>query len=621
MLIMLLLFLLLPSIAYTEPVTVQQIPLNDINTTGQAITSCWGGLGKDGSNRIYIGMGIGSPNSTDVAIFRYNASTGQRELLDTLKHVTQLEGNFDSNETFAKVHTEMLLLNGKLYFASHDFHDTAPGYHRGGHFFSYDPAANHFEDLSKTDPGGVSAPGEGIIGMDIMLPQQKLIGFTYKPDDGGNVMAYDLALHTSVYWPGNPNPDSGVSRHIFTDHTNNAYISYGQDVGPQQIYAMNVTNGAITAPAGLTLRRAQIPAVAHAADGERVFILNWDWLYLWHADTKQWEDLGSALPVADQGRSLDSASISLSRDETTLYIESEGYLDGNGPYTWHLYAFDIASRQSRLVADLATQMMAINGGSTGGMLGARVDDQGSIYTCGFAGYLLKISIQSASPPRIQLTFEECGGTTLFDERKNGNTGTLQTSPTVPTFEFGRLGRCGLHFHGQEDTVSLTMPDLASHFTIALSLKADDPIDGVQTTIPFYAPYTTGDAVTLYWNQTNVNFRQTFAMVSNGAYTLCKYVSALSASVWYRLLMTYDGTTLRCYLNGVLEASIATGFPQGSMSGAWLSPPSTITGGPASFDWRGMLDEFIIDDHTYTQTEVTSDYNRVTNPPPEGPLGR
>jgi Concanavalin A-like lectin/glucanases superfamily/Putative Ig domain len=226
-----------------------------------------------------------------------------------------------------------------------------------------------------------------------------------------------------------------------------------------------------------------------------------------------------------------------------------------------------------------------------------------------------------TPARIWLTFEECTGTTLTDLQKNGNTASLQTAPTLPTFELGRLGKCGLHFHGTEDTVQVNMPALGSNFTIALGLKADDAIDGTQTTIPFYAPYSTGDAVTFYWNQTNVNFRQSFAMVSNGTFSLCKYVSSLSASTWYRLLMTYDGTTLRCYLNGVLEASVATGMPQGGMSGMWLAPASGVTGGPASFDWRGMLEEVLVDDHAYTQTEITSDFNRVMNPPPEGPLGR
>jgi hypothetical protein len=390
------LLLLLATLAQADNVTVRHIPLSDVNSSGQPITSCWGGLGKDSSNRIYIAMGLGAPESTDVGIFRYTPTTGERLFLDTLKHVTQLEGNYDANETIAKVHAEMLPLGGKLYFASHDFHDVSPGYRRGGHFFSYDPATSHFEDLSKTDPGGVSAPGQGIIGMDIMLPQQQLIGFTYGPDGGGDVVAYDLATRRSAYWQGNPNPDGGVSRHIFTSHDLLAYISYGQWAGPQQIYAMDVTTGAITSPPGMTLRRAQIPAVAHASDGDRVFLLNWDWVYLFHTASKRFEDLGSLLPVDEQGVGLDAANLVLSKDETKLYAVAEGYPGGTGAYAWRLYEFDIQTRVSRRMADLTPQMMAINGGTIGAMIGARMDAQGSIYSCASEGFFLQLAIET--PP-------------------------------------------------------------------------------------------------------------------------------------------------------------------------------------------------------------------------------
>jgi hypothetical protein len=188
----------------------------------------------------------------------------------------------------------------------------------------------------------------------------------------------------------------GVTRHIFTSHDNLAYISYGQWAGPQPIYAMNVTNGVITSPPDFMLRRAQIPAVAHAADGDRVFLLNWDWVYLFHAASKHFEDLGSLLPVADQGLELYAANLVLSQDETKLYAVAEGYLGGTGPYTWRLYEFDIHTRQARQMADLGAQMTAINGGSVGGFIGARMDTHGNIYSCGFAGFLLQLSIDT--PP-------------------------------------------------------------------------------------------------------------------------------------------------------------------------------------------------------------------------------
>jgi parallel beta-helix repeat protein len=390
------------TLTITTNVLVREIPFGPVNTTGKAISSCWGGLGKDSSSRLYFAMGIGTPESDDVAMFQYTPVTGggigTRTFLDTLKHVTQLESNFDANETIAKVHVDIMQYGGKLYFASHDFHDVSPGYHRGAHFFSYDPVANHFEDLSKTDSGGVSVAAEGIIGMDIMLPQAKLIGFTYKPGDGGNVVAYDLGTRTSVTWPGNSNPDGGVTRRIFTSHDQLAYISYGTFAGPQQIYAMNVTNGTITAPGGMTLRTAQIIATAHATDGDRVFLLNWDGVYLWHTTSKTLDALVELFPPSDRGRGLLASNIVLSRDETQLYTLAEGYLDNGPTYVWRLYQINVATGASLLLADLTSQMMTINGGTLGGFIGAVLDAQGRMYSCGSEGFVLELSGLPASGP-------------------------------------------------------------------------------------------------------------------------------------------------------------------------------------------------------------------------------
>jgi hypothetical protein len=383
--------------AQSNGVQVREIPLSDVNRSGKPISSCWGGIGIDHNKNVYIAMGLGKPDSDDVGIFQYNSDTGQRRLLDTLKNVTQSEGNYDANETIAKVHADIQEFNGKMYLSSHDFHDLFAGkYHRGGHFFSYDPSNDRFEDLSKTDPGGVSAPGQGIIAMDIMKGQNKLVGFTF-PE--GDVVSYDLVTRRSSYFNGNPNPDNGVSRHIFTTDDGKAYISYGQWAGPQPIYAMDISNGGIT-NTGYNLRLAQIPAEAHSADGDSVYLLNWDYLYVFHKGQKQLEDLGSLLPPGEQGSQLSGSNLVLSNNGEKLYSIAEGSLNGNGPYTARLYEFDLQTRQSRQIADLTSQVLSLAvDGRVGSIIGGTIDSQGRIYTCGSEGFLIEISAPFTRPQK------------------------------------------------------------------------------------------------------------------------------------------------------------------------------------------------------------------------------
>jgi hypothetical protein len=606
-------------------ITVREIPLGDVNTSGKTISSCWGGLGKDTSNRLYIAMGVGpsaSADSDDVAIFQYTPVTGgaigTRTFLDTLKHVTQLENNFDTNETFAKVHTEMRPLDGKLYFASHDFHDEAPNYHRGGHFFSYDPAANHFEDLSKTDPGGVSAPGEGIIAMDIMLPQKKLVGFTYKPGDGGNVTAYDVAAHSSVYWPGNPNPDGGVTRHIFTGNDQLAYISYGTFAGPQQIYAMNVTNGTITAPAGMTLRLAQIPAAAHASDGDRVFLLNWDYLYLWHIASKQFETLGEFLPPADRGRNLMAANLVLSQDESKLYAIAEGYIDSGSTYVWRLYQFDVATHASVLLSDLTAQMMAVRPGGVGSSIGAVLDAQGRMYTCSAeVGMWLELSgLPSTGPPTPPTSqgawwkFDENTGTTAADSTGNGHTINLNAGAgwTAP----GRIGPAALHCLGQTQPPSVADVGFSSGtYTWMGWFKGDSaPVNTSFNSPIANGPTNAGtDAWGLWWSaQGSPDPSGSLFHRDASGLTLFKLSPALLANTWYHLAASFDGATLRAYVNGQVKGTVGVGAP------VTPSGPFQVCGRYFLTPWAGNIDQLKVTDHALSDAEILAEFQQGSATP-------
>jgi hypothetical protein len=89
---------------------------------GITTTTCWGGMGFDHHHNLYAAYAIEGANPPDTALVRYNVQTGVKQWLGTLRGISAAEGNLEDGESIAKVHALMREHNGKMYFASHDFH-------------------------------------------------------------------------------------------------------------------------------------------------------------------------------------------------------------------------------------------------------------------------------------------------------------------------------------------------------------------------------------------------------------------------------------------------------------------------------------------------------------------
>lgn len=222
----------------------------------------------------------------------------------------------------------------------------------------------------------------------------------------------------------------------------------------------------------------------------------------------------------------------------------------------------------------------------------------------------------SGPQTIWLRFEEGSGTTANDISLNGNTGTLSTTLTaLPTWTAGRLGVYGIHFAANGDylNINLTNPTLPTNWSIAFSINADDAQSGAADTFPMLGIMTPDGQgeLSFNWDNAIAGRRQSFVVgTGGGTYNRCTLSSPMSNATWYRIALTYDGTNMRCYINGLLQATVATAPPPGSFSTLWLSRAGTF--------WRGFIDEFVFDSKAYSQTEINSDYNRTFNPPLIGP---
>ncbi|HET7217959.1 MAG TPA: LamG-like jellyroll fold domain-containing protein, partial [Vicinamibacterales bacterium] len=86
-------------------------------------------------------------------------------------------------------------------------------------------------------------------------------------------------------------------------------------------------------------------------------------------------------------------------------------------------------------------------------------------------------------------------------------------------------------------------------------------------------------------------------------------TTIANNTWYHAAATYDGTTWRLYLNGVLDAQLAVGQPPraDSIQHAAIASALTSTGTAAGF-FDGVIDEVRIWNHARTVEQIRSSMN-------------
>ncbi len=361
--------------AETAQPSVRVIRFDDLKPEGSRLTTCWDAVAIDERQRVYIAFSDQNKTTPhDTVLFRYDPRTDRRELLGTLRQISRDEGNLAEGETIAKIHVPFQEHRGKFYFSSHDYHSydgpqdlTA---RRGGHFYSYDLQSEKFADLSKNDPGGVSVPHQGIIGLAILRQHHKLAGFTFPH---GDILIHDLDRGTTTLHPGVPEHRQGgkPSRQIFATDTGKVYFSY-YDRRSSPLYVFDLHTGAIEA----TKDRYHFGMVYGAIptrDGRRIYLVDLlGNLYAFDTREERLEDLGSLLPpdqIAAGVKVEICYTVVLSRDEKKLYTFPSRLSEAPA---LRVYEHDLATGRNRQVADFTA---ALNGTTSDGR---RADANGRI---------------------------------------------------------------------------------------------------------------------------------------------------------------------------------------------------------------------------------------------------
>jgi hypothetical protein len=289
---------------------------------------------------------------------------------------------------------------------------------------------------------------------------------------------------------------------------------------------------------------------------------------------------------------------------TTLTVSAPGVLGNDGD-------IDSATLTTQLVTSPAQGTLTLNANGsfvytpTAGYTGPdsfsyRASD-GALTS---AAVTVTLSVNSAPTNLIAAySFNEGTGTTLTDRSGRGHTGTIAGATWSTQGRFGGA----LSFDGVNDWV--TVNDTAAlDLTTAMTLEAwvrPSALAAWRTVL--MKERTGGLAYTLYGSDAASRMEGYLAVGS--AEVGLPSTAALALNTWTHLAFTYDGATMRVFVNGT---QVATRTQTGAMA---TSTGALRIGGNSVWGeyFQGLIDEVRIYNRALTQAEIQTDMNREISP--------
>ena len=192
-------------------------------------------------------------------------------------------------------------------------------------------------------------------------------------------------------------------------------------------------------------------------------------------------------------------------------------------------------------------------------------------------------------------FDEASGTTATDASPTANAGTISGALRSTTGRFGGA----LSFDGVDDRV--TVPDVAAlDLTNGMTLEAwvnPTATAGWRTVLLKERP---GNLVYALYGSSDSG--RPSAHVQTPLESDTRGTAALAANTWTHLASTYDGTTLRLFVNGVQVSSRAVSGSMAASAGVL-----GIGGNGVWAEWfAGLIDEVRVYDRALTAAEIGTD---------------
>ena len=218
---------------------------------------------------------------------------------------------------------------------------------------------------------------------------------------------------------------------------------------------------------------------------------------------------------------------------------------------------------------------------------------------------------TSAPPVTGLVaaygFDTGSGTTTPDQSGTGNNGTLTNATWTTTSKYGQA----LSFNGTNAAVTIpdhNTLDLTTGMTLEAWVRPTNLGSNWRTAILKEA--TGSMSYGLYANGGDAGTKVPTGEIVNGGFRMAPAATPLTVNTWAHLATTYDGTTLRLFVNGVQAGQLAVGGAITTGTGALKIGGNAIWG-----EWfQGEIDEVRIYNRALTATEITGDMNTSISAP-------
>ena len=203
---------------------------------------------------------------------------------------------------------------------------------------------------------------------------------------------------------------------------------------------------------------------------------------------------------------------------------------------------------------------------------------------------------TATGPVAAYGFNEASGTTVADASGNGLTGTITGATRTTAGKFGRA----LSFNGTSNLVTVAdnaKLDLTKGMTLEAWVR---PSTASGTRSVIFKERSGGPVYAMFAN-TSTNRPAGYVSVGS-AQDIRSTTTQLPVNVWHHLAVTYDGITLRLYVDGGQVASRAIAGSITVSTGALR-----IGGNSVWSQWfAGLIDEVRIYNRALTSTQLKAD---------------
>lgn len=198
-------------------------------------------------------------------------------------------------------------------------------------------------------------------------------------------------------------------------------------------------------------------------------------------------------------------------------------------------------------------------------------------------------------------FDEGASSTAYDASGSGNTGTIQGSPTWASGASCEAGGC-LTLNGSNQYLSM---GATSSLDLAGKVSVTAWIHPNSTARQLVVALGDGDDYTNNYQM----FIDTGAFFTVGEGASAAYATksgSIASGNWYYLAGTFDGTTAKIYINGILEGQDT--FSGTRQSGGSFRVGMRAPSGVPEWYFNGAIDEVRVYNRVLSATEIADQYN-------------